>query len=352
MQLHEQKAFWKFFLTYFSSVAILILVAGHFYYKEQYQQLIKDEHFAIINYARQLKMHEPLTAQDIHHATEMKKIDNFSMNTITMTDTSIEKYIPANRWHTHYIHIIKDRHHFDAHVQELRIQIISIQIFLLLLFALLSLLLTNTALRPMKEAIAKLDRFTKDLIHDLNTPLTTIKLNIKLLSKKDEFKENKALQRIVKSSYEISELHDNLKVLLEEDTFLLEDVALCPLIHEQTESYKRIFPNLNFAITCSSFQAHVNKNAFKQLLHNLLSNACKYNRTDGSVSIYVKERTLYIQDSGSGIKNPERIFERNYSEQSSSGLGLDIVKRLCDAMNITIDVTSSTEGTTVALSFT
>jgi two-component system OmpR family sensor kinase len=352
LQLHEQKAFWKFFLTYFSSVAILILVAGHFYYKEQYQQLIKDEHFAIINYARQLKMHEPLTAQDIHHATEMKKIDNFSMNTITMTDTSIEKYIPANRWHTHYIHIIKDRHHFDAHVQELRIQIISIQIFLLLLFALLSLLLTNTALRPMKEAIAKLDRFTKDLIHDLNTPLTTIKLNIKLLSKKDEFKENKALQRIVKSSYEISELHDNLKVLLEEDTFLLEDVALCPLIHEQTESYKRIFPNLNFAITCSSFQAHVNKNAFKQLLHNLLSNACKYNRTDGSVSIYVKERTLYIQDSGSGIKNPERIFERNYSEQSSSGLGLDIVKRLCDAMNITIDVTSSTEGTTVALSFT
>ena len=351
MQLHEKKAFWKFFLAYFSSVALLILVTGHFYYKEQYQQLIKDEHFAIINYARQLKMHEPLTALDINHSTEMKKIDNFSMDTITITDTSIEKFIPANKWHTHYIHIVKERSHFNAHVQELRLQIIGIQIFLLLLFALLSLLLTNTALRPMKEAITKLDRFTKDLIHDLNTPLTTIKLNIKLLSKKEEFKENKALQRIVKSSYEISELHDNLKVLLEEDTFLLEDVDVCHLIDEQINSYERIFPSLNFAITCSSFRAHINANAFKQLLHNLLSNACKYNRSNGSVALFVKGNTLYIQDSGSGIKNPERIFERNYSEQSSSGLGLDIVKRLCDAMNITIKVSSSTEGTTVALTF-
>lgn len=352
MQLHEKKAFWKFFLAYFSSVAILILVAGHFFYKQQYQQRIKDEHFAIINYARQLKMHEPLTAQDINHSIEMRKIDNFSMDAITLTETSIEKYIPANKWHTHYIHIVKKRTHFDAHIQELRIQIISIQIVLLMLFALISLLLTKTALRPMKETITKLDRFTKDLIHDLNTPLTTIKLNIKLLSKKEAFKENKALQRIVKSSYEISELHDNLKVLLEEDTFLLEDVDVCHLIDEQINSYERIFPSLNFAITCSSFRAHINANAFKQLLHNLLSNACKYNRNNGSVALFVKGKTLYIQDSGSGIKNPERIFERNYSEQSSSGLGLDIVKRLCDAMNITIKVSSSTEGTTVALTFT
>ena len=352
MQLHEKKAFWKFFLAYFSSVSLLILVAGHFFYKQQYQQRIKDEHFAIISYARQLKMHEPLTAQDINHSMEMRKIENFSMDTITITESSIEKYIPANKWHTHYIHIVKKRAHFDAHIQELRIQIISTQIILLMLFALISLLLTRTALRPMKETITKLDRFTKDLIHDLNTPLTTIKLNIKLLTKKEDFKENKALQRIVKSSYEISELHDNLKVLLEEDTFLLEDVDVCQLIHEQTESYKRIFPSLNFAVTCSTFQAHINANAFKQLLHNLLSNACKYNRNHGTVSLYVQERTLYIQDSGSGIKNPERIFERNYSEQSSSGIGLDIVKRLCDAMSISIEVTSSQEGTTVALTFT
>jgi len=349
LQLHEKRAFWKFFLAYFSSVALLILVAGRLYYDQQYEQRIKDEHFAIINYARQLKMHEPFTAKDINHTTEMIKIDNFSMENITLNETTIDKYIPANRWHTHYIHITKTRDHFDAHLRELRLNVIGVQLLLLSLFAFLSFMLTNNALRPMKEAISRLDQFIKDLIHDLNTPLTTIKLNIKLLSRQPELQENKALQRIIKSSYEISELHDNLKILLEEDTFQLQDIELCPIIQELVNNYKNIYPTLEFSVTCSGLQAHLNANAFKQILHNLLSNACKYNRENGTVAVYYKENTLYIQDSGNGIENPERIFERNYSEQSSSGLGLDIVKRLCEAMHITISVDSSSEGTTIAL---
>ena len=351
MRHHEKRSFWKFFLSYFSSVAILILVAGHFYCDQQYEQRIKDEHFAIIDYARQLKMHEATTAKDISHTVVMKKIENFTMDTLVITEDSIEKYIPANKWHTHYMFITKDRAHFNAHIEELRIQIIAIQVLLLMLFALISLFLTNSALRPMKEAIYKLDKFTKDLIHDLNTPLTTIKLNLKLLTKNPSFKENKALNRIEKSSYEISELHENLKVLLEEDTFQLEDISVCEVANELLHDYKAIYTTLRFSIECHSLQSHLNENALKQILHNLLSNACKYNTKEGSIKLYTQGRTLYIQDSGSGIENPERIFERNYSEQSSSGIGLDIVKRLCNAMNITIEVDSSAKGTTVALTF-
>lgn len=351
MRHHEKRAFWKFFLAYFSSVALLILVAGHFYYEQQYEQRIKDEHFAIISYARQLKMQEPLTANDISHTIVQKQIENFSMNTLTVTDSYFEKFIPANKEHTHYILIQKERTHFDTHIKKLRIQIIAIQALLLLVFAIISLILTNSALRPMREAIAKLDRFAKDLIHDLNTPLTTIKLNLKLLRKEASWQENKALKRIEKSSYEISELHENLKVLLEEDTFLLEDINVCQVADELLHDYEAIYTRLRFQIECTPFQSYLNENALKQILHNLLLNACKYNRSNGSISVYNKGKTLYIQDSGVGIENPQRIFERNYSEQSSSGIGLDIVKRLCDAMNIAIKVDSSPEGTIFALTF-
>ena len=349
---HEKRAFWKFFLSYFGSVAVLILVAGHFYYEQQYQQRIKDEHFAIIDYARHLKMHEPITAQDINHTIVMKQIDNFSMHNLTLTKTHFEKYIPANKWHTHYMRITKTRTHFDAHIEELRLQIIAFQALLLLLFALISYFLTHHALRPMKEAITKLDKFTKDLIHDLNTPLTTIKLNIKLLKKDPSFVENRAIKRIERSGYDIAELHDNLKVLLEEDTFQLETIELCHVVNELVGTYENIYPKLTFLSTCTYHSAYINQNAFKQILHNLLSNACKYNRSEGSVTIYFNDNTLYVEDSGKGIKEPERIFERNYSEQSSSGIGLDIVKRLCDAMNISIKITSNDKGTRVALTFT
>ncbi|MDA3946752.1 MAG: HAMP domain-containing sensor histidine kinase [Helicobacteraceae bacterium] len=351
MRHHEKRSFWKFFLAYFSSVALLILVAGHFYYEQQYEQRIKDEHFAIINYARQLKMHEPTTAKDINHTVVMKQIDNFTMDTLIITDTSIEKYIPANKWHTHYMLISKDRTRFDARIQALRIQIIAIQVVLLMLFALISLLLTNNALRPMREAIQKLDKFTKDLIHDLNTPLTTIKLNLKLLEKEPSLKENKALNRIEKSSYEISELHENLKILLEEDTFQLVDIDVCLIAEELVRDYEVIYTNLHFTLECSPLQSRLNENALKQILHNLLLNACKYNTYQGSVRIYNNGKTLYIQNSGTSIENPERIFERSYSEQSSSGIGLDIVKRLCDAMRISIKVDSTSKGTTFSLTF-
>ena len=330
---------------------MLILVAGHFYYDQQYQQRIKDEHFAIIDYARHLKMNEPLEVSDINHSIVMKQIENFKMDALIITENSFEKYIPANKWHTQYMLITKDRAHFNAHIEELRVQIIAVQLLLLMFFALVSLFLTNSALLPMKEAISKLDKFAKDLIHDLNTPLTTIKLNIKLLTKNPLFDDNKALKRIEKSGYEIAELHDNLKVLLEEDTFQLEDIDICDMLHELVTTYESIYPKLTFKTTCASLPAHLNQNAFKQILHNILSNACKYNATNGQIEIYVKERTLFIRDSGNGIENPERIFERNYSEQSSSGIGLDIVKRLCDAMDITVTVTSSSEGTTLSLLF-
>ncbi len=264
MRHHEQRSFWKFFSAYFGSVALLILVAGHLYYQQQYEQHIKDEHFAIINYARQLKMHEPTAASDITHSVVMKQIDNFTMNTLTVTPDAFEKYIPANRQHTHYLLIKKDRSGFDRRIQTLQTRIIAVQLTLLALFALISLLLTNSALRPMREALSRLDRFTKDLIHDLNTPLTTIKLNLKLLDKEPSLAGNKAVQRIKKSGYEISELHENLKVLLEEETFQLEALDVCRIVGELAEDYATIYTRLHFTVTCTPLQSQLNKNALKR----------------------------------------------------------------------------------------
>jgi two-component system, OmpR family, sensor kinase len=60
---------------------------------------------------------------------------------------------------------------------------------------------------------------------------------------------------------------------------------------------------------------------------------------------------LNIIDSGKGIKNPKRIFERFYKEQDRGiGIGLHIVKKLCDELGIKIGVQSILEsGTTFSL---
>ncbi|MDF1881060.1 ATP-binding protein [Sulfurimonas sp. MAG313] len=88
------------------------------------------------------------------------------------------------------------------------------------------------------------------------------------------------------------------------------------------------------------------------MLHNIISNACKYNKQNGSVILVSQGTSLSISDTGIGINQPQKVFERNYTEHLSGfGIGLDIVKRLCEHMNITIEVSSSDKGTEFILDF-
>lgn len=353
MLKHEKKAFLKFFFTYFGSVAILILASGVFYYQEQRQVIIEKEHFSMIDYIRQFKMKLPLPADSsITYIVLNKKVENFNMNNFTIKEKYFEKYMPFS-WEGDYLLVKKDKKEFYKKLFTIKVEIISVQLLLLFLFALLSYILSLRALRPMQDAIVKLDNFSKDLIHDLNTPLTSILLNMKLLEKNTHFDGNKPLGRIKKNVENISELHNSLSTLLQEETMITKSQDIVKIIEDAVSTHKKIYTHLEYSIEVGAFLADININAFNQVLVNLISNASKYNKEDGFIKIYSKDRTLYIQDSGVGIKNTSEIFNRSYTEQKSgTGIGLDISKRLCEAMHIDISATSEVDaGTTVSLKF-
>jgi two-component system OmpR family sensor kinase len=350
---HEKKAFWKFFSTYFGSVALLILASGFFYFEEQKKSMIEKEHFSMIEYVRQVKMKQsPKETEHIQHKVMHIKIKDFNMNNFEIQDSKFLKYMPFS-WDGGYILVTKDKIHYHEKLLSIKLYIIAIQVFLLALFGVLSYFLSTQALRPMQEAITKLDNFSKDLIHDINTPITSILLNMKLLDRNREYQDNKPLLRIKRSIEDISELHNNLTILLQEDRMIIQQESLFEIVQEVVATHERIYPHLSFQLQKIEFKADINKNAFKQVLINLISNACKYNKERGFLKIYLKDNILYIEDSGIGIKNPQEIFERAYKEHSSgSGIGLDIAKRLCEAMDIDIAVKSTLDvGTTISLGF-
>jgi signal transduction histidine kinase len=85
-----------------------------------------------------------------------------------------------------------------------------------------------------------------------------------------------------------------------------------------------------------------------------LSNSCKYAcDINPTISIRFYNNTLTITDNGKGMKYPEKIFERSYSEsQNGHGIGMHIVHRLSEELNINIQVKSSiNNGTTIKLIF-
>jgi len=286
-----------------------------------------------------------------HYKVVKKENKHIDIRNFTISDNSFMKYIPTKRPDT-YLQILKKKAAFNQKLFELKIKIWTLQFLLLLLFAFLSYKLAKNALNPLQESISTLDKFAKDLIHDLNTPVTSIKLNMKLLEKKEECAENTVLQRVKKSVETISELHENLTILLQEETFQLEQVNLCKITQEILQTQQQIYPDIHFTQECSNFTAKLNPHAIKQILQNIISNACKYNTPNGYVKIYTTKNSLTIQNSGPKILNPEKIFERSYSsDKRSSGIGLDIVNRLARAMNIEIKVESDDESNKFVLSF-
>jgi two-component system OmpR family sensor kinase len=348
---HEKVAFLKFFITYFVSVAILILVAGFFYFEQTKGYLLRMEEFSLIKYARHIKMGERFEEMPGYHyrflENEDKRIDirNFSSD-----DNEFTKIIPMEHG-SRYLQVFKSKHSYDEKLLYLKERIIAVQLLLLLLFAFLSYKLAKNALKPLQESISTLDKFAKDLIHDLNTPVTSIKLNMKLLEKIPECKDNKVVERLNKSVHNISALHENLNILLQEETFQMENLNLCALVNEVVEIQQELYTTIRFEVDCTNFRVKLNANATKQILQNIISNACKYNSKNGYVKIYTKNRALYIEDSGKGIKEPQKIFERSYSAEHSTGIGLDIVRRLAFAMDIKVEVTTSDKGSCFILHF-
>ena len=173
---------------------------------------------------------------------------------------------------------------------------------------------------------------------------------MKLLEKNSECQQNSALGRVKKSVDTISELHENLTVLLQEETFQMQQINICKVAQEIMHIQQQLYPDIQFIQECSALSAKVNTHAIKQILQNIISNACKYNEAGGYVKIYNDAHSLYIQNSGPQIENPQKIFDRSYSsDKRSSGIGLDIVNRLAYAMNITITVHSDKQSNSFIL---
>jgi two-component system, OmpR family, phosphate regulon sensor histidine kinase PhoR len=113
------------------------------------------------------------------------------------------------------------------------------------------------------------------------------------------------------------------------------------------------------------FEVEVDKDRFRQILLNLLSNASNYTPPGGRITVEVEKRDeswlCKVSDTGIGIPKEDlpRVFERFYRvdkararDSGGTGLGLAIVKHLVEAHQGEIEVSSQIgQGTTFTLSF-
>ena len=213
----------------------------------------------------------------------------------------------------------------------------------LILYTIISIIITFLfafyALRPIRQAISLNEEFVKDILHDFNTPISSMKINFKMLKK--EIGSNQKIDRIETNIETILSLQNNLQIFLKGLRNQADRFDIQSLVKNRISYFQTLYSDVTYISKVESCIVITNKDAFTRILDNLLSNAGKYNKPNGKVIIYIKHNKLIVEDTGKGIKNPSMIFARYYKEQDRGiGIGLHIVKKLCDELHLRIKVKS------------
>ena len=334
----------KFLIYSFIIIFGLLLGLISFINYTEYQ---KEKHFIIDSMKRELEICSyKLNCKDVK-VDFQKKSDKFSPFVLNQDKNSFYMLFDISQIKKYFLKLSVAKSIYENKLKNVKNKILE-KFFVELIFILIiTLLFVYILLIPLKEAYKINETFIKDILHDFNTPITTLKLNLYLLKK--ELGKNEKIEKIEQSIKTILNYQENLKAFLSHNPNQIGTFDIKELIDEKLEFYSTAYPNIVYK-NKADCKITINRQAFNSILDNLISNAFKYNKKDGKVEIFLKNKKLYIQDTGRGIKNPKKVFERFYKENERGvGIGMSIVKRLCDELKIGINIDSNENGTTVIL---
>lgn len=214
--------------------------------------------------------------------------------------------------------------------------------------------------------------FTANVSHELKTPLTSIMGFGELLGQglvKDQDihrvgnrieSEAKRLMDLVSDLLKLSQIEEGGDIF-KKGCFSPQEVIQSVLDHLKEIAEKK---DIQLIFSGESSTLVGQKKLFYEMVYNLVDNGIKYAKGPGYVQVDLEEDLnsiqLWVKDNGPGIEPEDqpRIFERFYrgdkshsSEIKGTGLGLSIVKHAVKVFEGTIDLKSSSNGTTFHMEF-
>jgi len=329
----ERESFLKSFGVFFLSLTLLggiVVYLEYFKQKHELQEKIYNE-MRICSYT--------LKCDTYAFDFVVKEADKLYRLQETQSEIFALFSIPKNDKYA--LKIALEESVYSEYLKNVRFEIFNYFLFALIVFAILSMLFSYYTLLPLKKALHLTEEFSRDILHDLGTPLAALRLNVNRLHIASE--DTRKFQRILSSIETIFALGDNLRTYLDGHSYQSQKVDLLSITQDRVQMFTKLYPNISFSIEGKTVMLVVNRDAMVRIIDNLLSNAAKYNKSDGFVKITIDEKNkiLQIEDNGRGIKEPKRAFERFYKEQERGlGIGLHIVKKLCEELKIDIKVES------------
>ncbi len=232
----------------------------------------------------------------------------------------------------------------------------------------------NELLDRIEKAVEREKKFTSDASHELRTPLAVIKGTLEVLIRKPREKQEyeSKINFCIKEVDRLNILVDQLLLLArfenEKQNIKSESILLNALLLDTSARFSQKIKDKQCKISNEfeeDFYIQSDYNLVSIILSNIFSNALKYSEDCSNVIVKLYNEgnivTCSITDEGIGIseEDKDKVFNSFFRSESlnhpnikGTGLGLSIVKRLCELLNITINIESQlNKGTTIILSF-
>ncbi len=233
-------------------------------------------------------------------------------------------------------------------------------VFLFCFVVLVGVFISKLAIDPLLEYVKTLQTLSKETLHELNLPITTIKINTQMLKKNITCSKNlKRLDRIENGCNMLLQRYNELDYLIKTQTKMQikEEINLKELVEQRVEFLKTVYPNVEFSLELTPLNIVNDKTGLSKVIDNIIDNGIKYSPNSNKIEIKLENDTLYIKDYGKGMDEVEllKIFDRYYQSNPTTkgfGIGLSMVKRFCDNNDIYLSFDSKIKnGTTVGLRF-
>ncbi len=214
----------------------------------------------------------------------------------------------------------------------------------------------NEKTKELSNLVESQKQFLKNSVHEINTPLAIIRTNIDLLKMK--IPNNNYITNIESGSKTIQYIYDDLSYLIKKDRVIYEKeyIEFSRVLNERLDFFEEIVKS-NSLYFIKNIEEDVylkfNQTELQRVIDNNISNAVKYSFSKSPIFVKLAylsddEIEFSVTTNSKQIENVDKIFDDFYRENEARGgfgLGLKIVKEICDKNLVIINIQSDTKET-------
>lgn len=210
----------------------------------------------------------------------------------------------------------------------------------------------NHAVLAMSNRVIKdyeaLKSFTENASHEIQTPLAIVKSKLELLMQAENFSETQMgyIQHIQEEIGRLSKLNQSLLLLTKIDNRQFAEtvkVDIARIISKHINNFEELLAAKHITLTKNIEQGRavlMNEMMAEVLVSNIITNAIKHNIKNGTIDIRLQHDELIVSNTGTALQTaPDELFERFKKDKANTeslGLGLSIVKKICEQYHFTV----------------